>query len=45
MLKAVETFHYCVFQSEIYNDFNIIITHYNNNNNNNNNIYILFIQA
>ena len=28
MLKAVETFHYCVLQSKIYEDFNIIITHY-----------------
>ena len=28
MLRAVEIFHYCVFQSEIYTDFNIIITHY-----------------
>ena len=27
MLKTVETFHYCVLQSEIYKDFNIIITH------------------
>ena len=28
MLKAVETFHYCVLQFEIYTDFNMIITHY-----------------
>ena len=27
MLKAVEIFHYCVLQSEIYTDINIIITH------------------
>ena len=27
-LKAVEIFHYCVLQSEIYKEFNIIITHY-----------------
>ena len=27
MLNAVEIFHYCVLQSEIYTDFNIIITH------------------
>ena len=27
MLKAVEIFHYCVLQSEMYTDFNIIITH------------------
>ena len=28
MLKAVDIFHYCVLQSEIYKDFNIIIAHY-----------------
>ena len=28
MLKAVEIFHYCVHQSKIYKEFNIIITHY-----------------
>ena len=28
MLRAVEIFHYCVLQSEIYKDFSIIITHY-----------------
>ena len=28
MLKSVEIFYYCVLQSEIYKDFNIIITHY-----------------
>ena len=28
MLKAVDIFHCCVLQSEIYKDFNIIITHY-----------------
>ena len=28
MLRAMKTFHYCVLQSEIYKDFNIIITHY-----------------
>ena len=28
-LKAADIFHYCVLQSEIYKDFNIIITHYN----------------
>ena len=28
MLKAREIFHYCVLQSEIYTDFNIIMTHY-----------------
>ena len=28
MLKAGEIFHYCVLQSEIYKDVNIIITHY-----------------
>ena len=28
MLKAVDTFNHCVLQSEIYKDFNIIITHY-----------------
>ena len=27
MLKAVEIFHYCVLQSEIYKEFKIIITH------------------
>ena len=28
MLKAMDKFHYCVLQSDIYKDFNIIITHY-----------------
>ena len=28
MLKAVEIFHYCVLQPEIYQYFNIIITQY-----------------
>ena len=28
MLKDVDTFQYCVLQSEIYKDCNIIITHY-----------------
>ena len=28
LLNAVDIFHYCVLQSEIYKDFNVIITHY-----------------